>query len=214
MSGRKKTGAVQFADVIKEQVEQFLPKQATNSNVRDEFKKLRQEEERRLNLLIHNLPEPKLEGDEEDKVSDTKAFLEITKICEIPFNPSHVLSCKRIGIKSEDKTRPVLIKVSSGDMKRQLFRRLNSYKKHQIDNMAPEDDVNKKLISISHDATNDQRTDKKSLAAECDKLNKALDKDSVFLWRVRGPPWDQKKTKIEKTKLNLTTAKPDEGAST
>lgn len=54
----------------------------------------------------------------------------------------------------EGKTRPVLIKLSTSEKKRQLFLRLGNWRKYQEENRGPEDiAANKAFINIAHDMT-------------------------------------------------------------
>lgn len=132
------------------------------------------------------------------KLADTKNFLDIVKICDVAISEGDILDCHRIGKRSDDnKCRPVLVKLSSNEKKRKLFFRLGKFKQHQEENRGPEENANNKpFINISHDMTQDQRKEKKSILAEAKNLNSQLARDSRFRWLVRGPPWDMKLWKV------------------
>lgn len=157
-------------------------------------------------MIIHNLEE-KMENVVAVNMGDIKDFLEIAKICGAAISEGDVLDCRRIGKKGneEGKTRPVLIKLSSEEKKRQLFLRLGAWRKYQEDNRGPEDVIaNKPFINLTHDMTQDQRTEKKSLLEEAKNFNTQLPADAHFRWLVRGPPWNMRLQKVDReTRVTL-----------
>ena len=78
---------------------------------------LKQEEEKKNNLIVHNLEEKQDNVDiiKIGDTNDTKDFLvEITRICGVAMTEEDILNCYRIGKRGteEDKIRPILIKLT------------------------------------------------------------------------------------------------------
>ena len=138
------------------------------------------------------------------KQSDTDAFIEITKTCEVAFNPCDVTDIFCLGKKVDtNKPRPVLIKLSDIEKKKQLFKRLDLFRKHKMEERNPADES--PLISISHDLTQDQRSERKALIDEAELKNATLDDSVPYRHRVRGPPWAMKIVQVKQSKCNSTT---------
>lgn len=144
--------------------------QDARKEIRQQVWNLKLKEERRNNLIIYNLKEnTSTDSTDAVKVDDIRDFLEIAKICGTNISEEDVLDCRRIGKKSNDEgeIRPVLIKLSSEEKKRQLFLRLGTWRKYQEENRGPQDaTANKPFINLAHDMTQDQRSEKKSILEE------------------------------------------------
>lgn len=172
----------------------------TRQEIRQQVFYMRKEEERRNNLIIHNLQETPDLTLEVVRKQDITTFMKIVNICGVCIQEQDILDCRRLGKISMDKSkhRPVLIKLASEEKKRNLFVRLSEWRKFQQENRIPEDIVaNKPLINIDHDMTQEQRKDRRSYVDESKNLNAKLPDDANFRWAVRGPPWNMKLQKVE-----------------
>ena len=169
-------------------------------SVRDSVKVLKEEELRRRNIIIYNVPEPKTDSAETDKKVDITFFnKEIAEICQVPFVPDDFDDCIRLGARSDEKIRPMLVKLSEAGVskKKLIFQHLQKFRKHQRDNRGPADN-GKPLITLADDLTEDQRKERKNLLSEAAKLNEELPQEANFLWAVRGPAWDMQLKKVTK----------------
>lgn len=143
--------------------------QETCQEIRQQVFHMKQEVERRNNLIIHNLREVNDVSPEEVKKNDIDTFLEISEICGAHISVADILNCQRIGQKNtnQEKNRPVLVKLAPEEKKRGLFLRLGAWRKLQEENRGPKDVAsNKPLINIDHDMTQEQRKDRKSFLEE------------------------------------------------
>ena len=168
--------------------------------VRDSVKVIKEEELRRRNILIYNVPEPKTETADTDKRADITFFnREIAEICEVPFVPEDIDDCIRLGARTDDKKRPILVKFSDAGARKKklLFQHMQKFRKHQRDNRGPED-AGKPLITLADDLTEDQRKTRKDLLTDATLRNSELPQDADFLWAVRGPAWDMQLKKVVK----------------
>lgn len=168
--------------------------------IRQQVFYMKQVEERKNNLIIHNLQEERDASPDKVKKNDMDTFLEISEICGAQISVADILDCRRIGRNNnQDKNRPVLIKMASNEKKRSLFLKLGAWRKYQEENRGPEDVAsNKPLINIDHDMTQDQRKDRKFFLEESKNLNAKLPGDAQFKWSVRGPPWNMRLQKVIK----------------
>ncbi|KAK3883894.1 hypothetical protein Pcinc_011797 [Petrolisthes cinctipes] len=171
----------------------------TRQVIRQQVFYLRKEEERRNNLIIHNLQETAELTPEETRKQDITTFMQIVNICGAPIQEQDVLDCRRLGqtVSDKNKHRPVLIKLVSEEKKRNLFVRLGAWRKYQQEHRGPEDiTAGKPLINIDHDMTQEQRKDRRSLVEEAKNLNAKLPVDVKTRWTVRGPPWNMRVLKV------------------
>ena len=172
-------------------------------NVRDNFKSIQEEELRKRNLLLFNVPEPKTGDATTDKRDDLRFFnTEVAAICQVNFVPEDFNDCLRVskvGESPNDKIRPVLIKLTEegARKKKLLFSNLHKFREHQRSNMGPEDS-RKPPVSVYDDLTEDQRAERRSLLAEAKSRNERLGNDSHFLWVIRGPSWKMQLKQVEK----------------
>ena len=170
--------------------------------VRQVTKQLKEEETRKMNIVIHSAPEPKTGNTDQDAREDIKFFHDnITGLCEVAFTPDDIQECLRMGKLGEKEPRPILIKFTEqgARKKRLLFRNLNKFRDSQRENRGP-DDQNKPFITVTDDLTDDQRKERAKQVAECKEKNLALEQPSDFLYAIRGPPWSMEIKKVTKKK--------------
>ena len=140
------------------------------------IKEIKDQEERKLNALLFNLPESKADNDVDRTKHDKDEVKQLAKHCKVV----------RLGKKHENKPRPLLIQISSDDKKRMLFKNLR---------MLQEAPDKFKQVSVKHDLTEKQRKREKELREEAKK--KEADTSGEATFKVRGPPWARKIVKVE-----------------
>ena len=147
-------------------------------------------EKRKRSLVVFNLQEAQVSSNlkvDRDKV-DLEAFLQVcNSVCERKFVGSDVKSVTRLGKKS-DQPRPLLVELSHGPLKGEIFKCLPKLASH------PDESLH--AVRMKHDMTKDERAKAKQLF----ELAKAQEADDggKFRYRVRGPPWDMKIVKYQK----------------
>ena len=101
----------------------------------------------------------------------------------------------RIGSIRENHVRPLKVKLSSVEKKRELFRNLGKWRaKLEQDS---DRDPTEKLPQIDHDLTKEQREERKALVDLAKSKQAELPADSPFRIRVRGAPGEMKIVKID-----------------
>ena len=159
---------------------------------------LKDREERKKNLILHNVPEPDTNVKTERIKADKEFFLKMcNKTLGAEIKMEDIKRTERFGEKNQEKPRPLWFSLSSENAKRSVFSKLAKLQDSEYDS-----------ISINHDMTKIEREQKNKLTEEAKQLEKS-DKEGKFRYRVRGPPWDMKIVKIPKkteTTANLTEA--------
>ena len=129
---------------------------------------------RENNIILYRVQES--DSREDAHEHDQRMIQELFTVCEVPVKD---YIYRRIGRKSEDKSRPILITFKELDQKISLFRNLKNMKH------AP---AHIKAISVNHDMTIEQRKETKNLVAMAKEQEQ---KDPQHRYRLRGPPGDQ-----------------------
>ena len=168
--------------------------------VRNEFITYREEEERRANVMVYNLPEADNINKDEARDDDIRGFLDITETCETAFKREDVVKATRLGKKNDDvdKPRPLLLRLTDEQKKRKLFKNLHLWRAYQQQEKAEDDDS--PFITVAHDMSQEQRSERKALLDEATKQTDELPAESPFRFLVRGPPWMMKVVKVRKQK--------------
>ncbi len=156
-----------------------------SGNTMDVIKEMKDQEDRKRNIIFWNIPEPKAKDMNEKIKHDKEEVKEITKICNATIKKDDMVKVKRLGKKSEDKPRPLLIEVSSDDKKAALFKNLSKLQD------APD---KYRSVSVRNDLTKRQREQEKNLREEAKKKEEEASGEAQF--KVRGPPWDRKIVKL------------------
>lgn len=131
---------------------------------------------RENNMVIH--------GVVESSTATDRAFVfNLMKVCDVVVKEEHVQSVGRLGktVQGREKPRPVLVKFSNSETKKDLFRNLSKLKGK------PDYDV----IKISHDQTRKER----EYDAFLWKRAKNLELAGKGKHLVRGPPWNRRVVK-------------------
>ena len=169
-------------------------------NIELTVSEVREREERKANLLLFNAPEPDTSRRDEREKQDSSTFIEVAKAVGVTINVKDVKAATRLGKKREDQSaRPLLIKLDNPAKKGPLFKNHSKLSATKF-----------KDISMANDLTKIQREQNKILRDEDKKLEEE-DKTGKYLYRVVGPPWDRRVTKLEKVTARDQAKKKEEG---
>ena len=124
---------------------------------------------REKNIILFRVKEK--ENKDEAKENDKEVIRKLLETCEVEDGMESVAEYKRLGAKSTNSDRPILLKFKELDSKVQLYK--------NIRNLAGEE------ISVSHDMTQEEREVSKKLVAEA---RKKQEEDPEHRYRVRGTP--------------------------
>lgn len=140
-------------------------------------------ENRELNVIVYNCDET------QDGVND---FIKIVRNgCEVAIGKNDIEKVNRIGLKNNDKTRPLLVCLKNIDKKKEI---MNGSRK--LKEKAPG-------IYINHDRSKEEREHFNETRA---KQKKMISDDTSGEWffRIKGPPWNLKITREKKKKVTTT----------
>ena len=157
-------------------------------NIETTVQELRERDEKKPNMIIFNVPEPQTNLKEHRMAADKVTFISICKSIDVELKPEKVYMADRLGKKREDGTRPMLIKLTDHTMKGTIFK--NTAKLTQENNEF-------KNISMTNDLTKLQREQNKKLREEAKDKTEA-EKEGKYYYKVVGPPWARKVTRVEK----------------
>jgi hypothetical protein len=166
----------------------------TSPTTKDTFREIMKEQERETaecedrarNILIFGAVESKRIRKEDCEVEDKRfisGFLEKIGMGEISFDQA-----VRLGVKSNDKCRPLRFRVEDLRSKTSIMDNLFQLRNAE----QPYAD-----ISVRHDLTPNQREELKKLIKEA-KDESAKSEDFLFLVRSRGQNWDPRIIKVKR----------------
>jgi hypothetical protein len=138
---------------------------------------------RENNILIHRAAEDDSDGQSE---RDKELVMKLFNTCNAGLEEDKIKKIIRLGRKSEDKTRPILVELERSEDKGNLFKGISELKS------GPEE---LRTLSIGNDLSPEQRKELKALIEEA-KQKEQQDPDNKY--RVRGPPWNMEIRKIRK----------------
>ena len=159
-------------------------------------------EQRKNNVIIFNVKEEK----EEDQTILDKKFQKI--LSEVDKNKEYKTKVERIGKKKEivkesknnvqpsdqttqeikERSRPIRV-IFENTWDKRLFL-------SKLVNLKDKKDFEK--VSVDHDMGIEDKNEKKRLVNEAKEMNKTINKDSKFKFKVRGPPWAMNIVKVPK----------------
>lgn len=158
------------------------------------FKELRERENKKLNIIIHNLmePDPSLTTGEEKKKADYDLVTAVLKEIDCSINPEvDIKFSTRLGKINESggKPRPLLIGLTKAETRSEVLEKIRACHRK------PEN-----FISIVPDLTVQQRKEEDDLRLEADKLNEKLSGDDflVWEWKVLGSKGEKRLVKVKK----------------
>ena len=171
-----------------------LPKEEVVKVIRNELKLSEREnneqEVRRRNIMVFELPESDGGSAQERSNEDTKEFIRIcTELLEVAVTKHDISQSIRIGKKEEGKIRPLRLKLTTEQKKKEIFMNLNKLRGITSEEVK---------YKIDHDLTKTQRLERKELVNKAKSL-KDDDVSKKFNFLVRGPPWGMY---IKKVKAN------------
>ncbi|KAG7157468.1 hypothetical protein Hamer_G005911 [Homarus americanus] len=140
------------------------------------------ERKRENNIVVYGVPESGYPTRSERIESDKSYALNLIKECGITSGQEIIVNVIRLGKFIQGKARPMLIKLSTADIKANLFRNLRNLQ----GNMKFQD------IRIANDLTKREREQEAVLWQEA----KNLVDSGKGRRRVVGPPWRQRVVKI------------------
>lgn len=143
---------------------------------------------RENNLIIFGFYENQSEVRQERIDHDIQQVKELYKACKIQLDTTSIKKTGRLGkFNNEKRDRPLLVTLSSVESKLVLFKNI-----HRIRELTEYEKVN-----VSNDLTKAEREKEKQLWQEAKKLQ-LNDKSGDFIYKVRGPPWTRRVTKLNK----------------
>ncbi len=144
----------------------------------DIYVELRERESRRLNLIIHGLPEPERARDNRERSDmDKEECGRIFRSIEAGIRPDQIKFCRRLGEKGRDP-RPIAIGLTSEETKRRILDKARNIQRTKYEN-----------VSIVADLTRKQRQEESKMLEEAEKRNRNLteeDRSKNLKWMVVG----------------------------
>ena len=166
-----------LADIVRRNTDQISvlkigEKNVSPSKIAEEVIDIISEgEQRKNNLIIYKLEEPKTNLKNERFKQDVE---EVTKICQEVLGQNvqkeDIKRCFRLGKKEENKCRPLLITVRNAEIKHQVFSQLRKLKGSAFAH-----------LGVEHDLTKEEREEKKALLIEA----RQKQQESGTRWLVR-----------------------------
>ncbi len=160
------------------------PEATTSELVRE----IKEQESRKCNIILHNVPEKESVNEDERTKHDREQLKELGKVCKENIKKEDVVKMIRLGKRSPNKARPLLVEFRDEEKKRSLMQNLSNLSK------APNA---MKKISVQHDLTKKQREEEKEMRERAKKME-AEDDSGEFNYRIRGPPWARRIIKMKK----------------
>ena len=138
---------------------------------------------RENNIIIFGFDENQSEVRQERIDYDIQ---QVKELCKIQLDTTSIKKTGRLGkFNNEKRDRPLLVTLSSVESKLMLFKNI-----HRIRELAEYGKVN-----VSNDLTKAEREKEKQLWQEA-KKQQLNDKSGNFIYKVRGPPWARRVTKL------------------
>ncbi len=159
--------------------------EATTSEVVNEIK---EQDSRKCNIILHNVQEKQSENEDERSKHDREQMKELGKVCKENIKKEDVVKMIRLGKRSANKPRPLLVEFKDEEKKRALMKNLVNL------STAPEP---MRRISVQHDLTKKQRDEEKKMREEAKKME-SEDESGEWNYRIRGPPWARRIVKMKK----------------
>lgn len=159
----------------------------TVANVSSE---LRDRQERAKNMIVYNVKEPATNNKEERATEDIDHMINIAKdALGVTTNPGDYSAAIRLGRKHETSDRPLLVSFKAEKTKEIIFKRLGRLRDPR--------NAKFKHLSFSNDMTKLEREENRRLVEEAKKMEND-DASGLWSYKVRGPPWSRKITKLPK----------------
>ena len=171
-----------------ENVKQSNLESSANSQ-KQVYAELRDREERKENLIIHNLiePSPEMKNGYERKKADTASFREVLNSINIELDPEiDIKFLRRVG-DGKNSTRPLIVGLENPVLRTKI---LKSSRKLA--------DTRFKDVNIIPDLTKQQRQEDEEVRKHCDKKNEErVGEDLNFMWKAVGPRGRKRAIKVK-----------------
>ena len=156
------------------------------------FSEIREREEKKCNLIIHNLLESSEAGSGLDrKQYDIDCIMEIMEEISVTFGKDDIKFIRRLGEKTDDgKIRPVQLGVKAITMKENILSHAKRLK----------DSADYYEVNIVPDLTKQQRKEEDDLSKEVTKRNLELDPEVSLNseWKLVGPKGQKRMILVKK----------------
>ncbi len=185
---KKLDDRVKMLEVAKAEITGTAEQKPIEATTSDVVRKIKEQESRKCNIILHNVQEKQSENPEERAKHDREQLKELGKVCKENIKKEDLVNIKRLGKVNPNKPRPLLVEFKDEEKKRALMNNLVNLSK------APE---SLKRISVQHDLTKKQREEEKKLREHGRKME-TEDESGEFNYRIRGPPWARRIVKMKK----------------
>ena len=179
------TGKQTESGTLKSNMHEDVSTTIENHSTEQEMK-----ETRKLNIIIHNIPEGPITDSEsqEEKETDKEYLTGLASVLEIP--DAEISKSVRLGKVPENQSnpRPMKISFSSGKSKKVFMSKLGKLA------FAPD---KFKKVSVCHDMTQEEREQNRKLVVEAKNLN-GQESTGKWIHRVIGLPGQRKIVRMEK----------------
>ena len=187
---KRVTDNKQSSDENKQKIDEIMKKIADipttkgdHSKIEKTIQVMKDEDSLKANIIVYNTEESDAD-DIKQRTKDDANFIQT--MCEDMqvqgITNGNILQLVRLGKKEDGKKRPLLVKLDSVSTKMNLLRGTSNLKDAgEIYNN----------IGIDHDYTPAQRDEHKALVTEAKKKT-ADDQSGNYVYRVRGPPGQQR----------------------
>ena len=141
---------------------------------------------RKENMMVFQMKEPNSKLKAEIDAQDKASFLDICRqILGVEIKAEDIVNSQRLGKYEEGKNRPVMMKLSTSELKPQIYQNMRKLRDFN--------EKNNESISITDDLTKEERERDKTLRQRAKQMS---EESGLQVYRVRGPPWDRKIIKI------------------
>jgi len=180
MHGLKNEMNSTWAEVVEREVKKNVDKVSERvSSVQKTLNDVAELRDREKNILIFQLPES---SDDNERVE-----MIVNHLSDGSIKKDKIFKITRLGKKTENTVRPVLIKFDSTETKELIMQ--NVYKMTTISD-------NLRKVNVRYDLTKEQRDERKKLTESARDMEKNC--NNGFLYRVRGLPGRWRIVKFQK----------------
>lgn len=178
------------------------PAKPANSNVGEVLQEINRRKERENNIIIYGLEESNAKTKPERIEHDHKKLQEVLDVLEVEIKREDIEVVARCGKFDKEKflkdkaRRPVRVVIKKGEKKTQIFKSIKKLRENE----------SMKDVSISNDLTLAERKQEKLMYEQAQELTRLS--SGEFSYRVRGPPWARKITKVPKAPVDPEAEPP------
>lgn len=159
----------------------------------DIFRELNERENRKVNILIHKLPEPSSGGPADKKKEDQLSLNNIFRAmnCSVDLEKDIKFYYRAGEKQEEDRARPLVVGFREPELRDRVLNNSRSLSSHPT----------YKDLNMVADLTARQRKEEEDMRKEADKRNQEMtaEESGNFQWKVVGPRGKRKLVKLRKT---------------